>query len=126
MANDNKQRIVVVGGGFAGLNFAYQLFKDDHYHVTLVDKNNYNYFTPLLYQVATSFLEPSSISYPFRKLFRNKGIYFRMATVTSIDTATNKLYLHDGGVLTYDILVLAAGSKTNFFGNNAIQRNAFS
>lgn len=122
----NKKHIVIVGGGFAGLNFIRHLYNSKYYNITLVDKNNYNYFTPLLYQVATSFLEPSSISYPFRKLFRKKGIYFRMATVSSIDTTTNKVYLHDGGVLTYDILVLAAGSKTNFFGNDAIQRNAFS
>ena len=122
----NKKHIVIVGGGFAGLNFIRHLYNSKYYDITLVDKNNYNYFTPLLYQVATSFLEPSSISYPFRKLFRHKGIYFRMATVTSINTAINNVYLHDGGVLTYDILVLAAGSKTNFFGNEIIQRNAFS
>ena len=69
----NKKHIVVIGGGFAGLNFISRMFRNKHYDVTLVDKNNYNYFTPLLYQVATSFLEPSSISYPFRKVLKNKG-----------------------------------------------------
>ncbi|MEN0055081.1 MAG: FAD-dependent oxidoreductase, partial [Mucilaginibacter sp.] len=59
---DSRKKIVIVGGGFAGLSFAKQLFRNKYYHVTLVDKNNYNYFTPLLYQVATSFLDPSSIT----------------------------------------------------------------
>jgi len=126
MTNDNKQRIVVVGGGFAGLNFAYQLFRDNHYHVTLLDKNNYNYFTPLLYQVATSFLEPSSISYPFRKLFRKKNINFRMGELQRVDPATNTIHLVDGGVVPYDHLVFAAGAKTNFYGNENVQKNAIS
>ena len=108
-----------------GLNFASHLFNNEYYDVTLVDKNNYNYFTPLLYQVATGFLEPSAISYPFRKLFKNKEIAFRMATVLRIDTDENVLYLSDGGELNYDLLVFAAGSKTNFFGNEVIQQNAF-
>ncbi len=69
-----RKHIVVIGGGFAGLNFIRHLGDSKHYRITLVDKNNYNYFTPLLYQVATSFLEPSSISYPFRKLFTGKDI----------------------------------------------------
>jgi len=58
----NKKHIVVIGGGFAGLNFVTRMFRNKYYHITLIDKNNYNYFTPLLYQVATSFLEPASIS----------------------------------------------------------------
>ena len=121
----NRKHIVVIGGGFAGLNFARQLFKNKFYDVTLVDKNNYNYFTPLLYQVSTGFLEPSAISYPFRKLFKNKEIAFRMGTVLRIDTDENLLYLSDGGELNYDLLVFAAGSKTNFFGNEVIPQNAF-
>lgn len=119
------EKIIIVGGGFAGLNVARQLFKNKNYEVTLVDKNNYNYFTPLLYQVATGFLDPSSISYPFRKLFRNKGIKFRMAEVIKVDPATQTLYLNDGE-LTYDHLVLAAGAKTNFFGNEGIREKAIS
>lgn len=122
----NKKHIVVIGGGFAGLNFLTHMFRNKYYHVTLVDKNNYNYFTPLLYQVATSFLEPSSISYPFRKLLRNKQVSFRMAVLTKVDTAANMLYLSDGGTLHYDILVFAAGSRTNFFGNESVRANAFS
>src|SRR5882724_7124465 len=111
MTNESKKRIVVIGGGFAGLNFAYQLFKDEHYHVTLVDRNNYNYFTPLLYQVATSFLDPSSICYPFRKLFRKKNIHFRMGELQKVDPAAQAIHLIDGGVLPYDHLVFAAGAN---------------
>ncbi|MBE9461335.1 NAD(P)/FAD-dependent oxidoreductase [Dyadobacter subterraneus] len=124
--NAFKKRIVIIGGGFAGLNLVRQLYNNNFYHVTLVDKNNYNYFTPLLYQVATSFLEPSSISYPFRKLFKGRDIAFRMATVLHVDTEDNILHLTDGSELEYDYLIFAAGSKTNFFGNESIQRNAFS
>jgi len=123
---ENKKHIVVIGGGFSGLNFINSLYKTDAYHITLVDKNNYNYFTPLVYQVATGFLEPSSISYPFRKILKKKKVSFRLASLQRIDPAENTVYLSDGGVLTYDYLVIAAGSKTNFFGNESIQANSFS
>lgn len=116
---------MIVGGGFAGLNLARQLFRNKFYDITLIDKNNYNYFTPLVYQVATGFLEPSSISYPFRMLFKGKGIAFRMASLLSVDTAENKLSLSDGGELSYDYLVFATGAKANFFGNESVRRNAF-
>lgn len=121
-----RKHIVLIGGGFAGYNFLRQLFNNRYYEVTLVDKNNYNYFTPLLYQVATSFLEPAAISYPFRKLLEKRNINFRMATVVSIATDENKLHLSDGGELDYDILVFAAGSKTNFFGNKSLSKYSFS
>lgn len=125
-SDQHTKQVVVVGGGFAGINFAKQLFKSKHYTVTVVDKNNYNYFTPLLYQVATGFLEPASISYPFRKFFKGKSqIRFRMASVTSVDTVTNTVYLDDGHTLSYDVLVFAAGAKTNYFGNAHLQQNAF-
>jgi NADH dehydrogenase len=117
------KRIVVIGGGFAGVNFAQNVAKNKNYQVTLVDKNNYNYFPPLLYQVSTSFLEPSSISYPFRKLFRKDNIRFRMGEPVKIDPVTQTVYLQDGD-LTYDYLVFASGAKTNFFGNENIARNA--
>ncbi|WCT10006.1 NAD(P)/FAD-dependent oxidoreductase [Mucilaginibacter jinjuensis] len=124
-SNEKKTRIVIVGGGFAGLNLAQNLYKTKNYHITLVDKNNYNYFTPLLYQVATSFLDPSSISYPFRKLFRDKNINFRMAEFLRVDPATQTIYLSDGE-LQYDQLVFAAGAKTNFYGIESIEKNAIS
>jgi len=123
--SDNRKKIIVVGGGFAGLNFVQRLFRNKDYQVTLVDKNNYNYFTPLLYQVATSFLDPSSISYPFRKLLRNKGIHFRMAELLRVDPANKTIHLNDGE-LPYDHLVFAAGTKTNFFGNDRIREKAIS
>jgi NADH dehydrogenase len=121
----NKKRIVIIGGGFAGLNLAQQLYKNKNYEVIVVDKNNYNYFTPLLYQVATSFLEPSSISYPFRKLFRDKRVSFRMAELLKVDPETQTVYLSDGE-LSYNHLVFAAGAKTNFYGIKSIEQNAIS
>jgi NADH dehydrogenase len=117
------KKIVVIGGGFAGVNFAQNVAKSSHYQVTLVDKNNFNYFPPLLYQVSTSFLEPSSISYPFRKLFRKDNIRFRMGEPVKIDPVTQTIYLKDGE-LSYDYLVFASGAKTNFFGNQNIEQNA--
>ncbi|MGQ2984805.1 NAD(P)/FAD-dependent oxidoreductase [Flavobacterium sp.] len=117
-------RIVIVGGGFAGVNFAQGLAGNKNFDVTLVDKNNYNFFPPLIYQVATAFLEPSSISYPFRKLFRNAGnIRFRMGEVLSVDMAANKVLLHNGE-LEYDRLVFATGAETNYFGMENVRKNA--
>lgn len=109
-----KKHIVVIGGGFAGINLIEQLSNNKFYDITLVDRNNYNYFTPLLYQVATSFLEPSSISYPFRKFLANKNVAFRNASVQRIETDINTIYLSDGNTLNYDYLVFAAGTRTNF------------
>jgi len=125
MLKTAKQNIVVIGGGFAGLSFIREMYNNKYYSITLIDKNNYNYFTPLLYQVATGFLEPASISYPYRKLFRNKKIGFRMAGLLEVNTSENTIYLDDGSSLGYDLLILATGTKTNFFGNTNVQRNAF-
>src|SRR5690606_25360134 len=121
---DNKARIVVIGGGFSGLNFINHL-STRAYEVTLVDKNNFNSFTPLLYQVATGFLEPSNISYPLRKLVNRRGFNFRQGKLSSIDSAGNRIKLTDGGELEYDHLVIAAGAKTNFFGNPTMCEGAF-
>jgi NADH dehydrogenase len=120
----NKKHVVVVGGGFAGLNFIQQMSANNNYHITLVGKNNYNYFTPLLYQVATGFLEPSSISYPFRKLFQGNNVSFRMAAVVRVETDVNLVYLSDRTAVRYDFLVFAAGAQLNFFGNESVRRNA--
>jgi len=122
---NQKKHIVVIGGGFAGLNFARKISNNKYYEVTVLDKNNYNYFTPLLYQVATGFLDPSSISYPFRMLFRNTGFKFRMAEVKHVDTDRQVLYLNNGE-MKYDFLVFAAGSKTNFFGNSDMPKKTLS
>ncbi|MFD2288893.1 NAD(P)/FAD-dependent oxidoreductase [Pedobacter petrophilus] len=102
------------------------MVKRGQFEAVYPDKNNYNYFTPLVYQVATGFLDPSSISYPFRKLFRKKAISFRMASVEKIDAAANNVCLDDGGILHYDILIVAIGTRTNFFGNESIKTNSFS
>ena len=83
----DKKRIVIVGGGLGGLELAFKLVDDD-YQVILVDKNNYHQFPPLIYQVASGGLEPSSISFPFRRLFQGKkDFFFRMAEVESVNTA---------------------------------------
>lgn len=119
-----KKEIVIIGGGFGGINLAKHLAHENNFHVTLVDVNNYNFFPPLLYQVATGFLEVSNISYPFRKLFQGrKNINFRLGELQKIIPQENKVLLSTGE-LTYDYLVLATGTQSNFFGNENVQKNA--
>jgi NADH:ubiquinone reductase (H+-translocating) len=118
-------RIVIIGGGFAGLAMAKKL-RNKSVQVVLLDKHNYHTFQPLLYQVATGGLEAGSIAYPIRKVIQQyQDFYFRLTTVIEIDTKNNKI-ITEIGELTYDYLVLATGSKTNFFGNKEIERNAMS
>jgi NADH dehydrogenase len=124
MINTELKRVVIVGGGFAGVNLAKELAKHNSYVITLVDKNNYNFFPPLLYQVATGYLETSNISYPFRKLFRGSNNFnFRMGAVIRVVQAENKLVL-DTGDLHYDILVFATGTETNYFGMENVKKNS--
>ena len=116
----DKKRIIIVGGGLGGLELAFKLVDDD-YQVVLVDKNNYHQFPPLIYQVASGGLEPSSISFPFRRLFQDKkDFFFRMAKVESVNT-DKKTIKTTVGEIDYDYLVLAFGAKTNFFGNKDIE-----
>ncbi|WP_163407170.1 NAD(P)/FAD-dependent oxidoreductase [Flavobacterium ajazii] len=116
--------IVIIGGGFAGLNLAKELVNHPQIQVTLVDKNNYNFFPPLIYQVATAFLEPSSISYPFRKFFAGKkNLQFRLGELLSVVPAENKVILSNGE-LTYDHLVFATGAETSYFGMENVMKNA--
>ena len=116
----DKKRVVIVGGGLGGLELAVKL-TDADFQVVLVDKNNYHQFPPLIYQVASAGLEPSSISFPFRRLFQgNKDFFFRMATVEGVNTNEKKIITSVGSI-HYDYLVLAAGAKTNFFGNKEIE-----
>ena len=118
------KRLVIIGGGFGGVNLALQLKNDPGFQITLVDKNNYNFFPPLIYQVATGFLENSNISYPFRKLFRKyKNIHFRLGELLKVDPAAHLLTLNNGEV-PYDLLVFATGAVSNFFGMENIRRNA--
>lgn len=117
-------QIVIIGGGFAGINLAKELANQKGIEVTLVDKNNYNFFPPLIYQVATAFLEPSSISYPFRKFFAGKkNLQFRLGELQKVIPAENKIILNNGE-LDYDHLVFATGAETNFFGMENVKKNA--
>ncbi|MBL0132500.1 MAG: NAD(P)/FAD-dependent oxidoreductase [Chitinophagaceae bacterium] len=117
-------RIVIVGGGFAGINFAKQLAGKQGVEIILIDRNNYHFFPPLLYQVATSFIEPSNISYPFRKMFQNKGnIYFHYGSLVQINSTAKNIET-TSGKFDYDILVLAMGTETNFFGMANVEKNA--
>jgi NADH dehydrogenase len=119
----NKKRIIIVGGGFGGLKLANKL-RDSGMQVVLMDKNNYHQFPPMIYQVASAGMEPSSISFPFRKIFQNrKNFFFRMAEVRAV-FPEKKLIQTSIGKAEYDYLVFAAGTTTNFFGNQHIQEEA--
>ena len=121
----DKKRIVIIGGGFAGIALAKKL-KNKNVQVVLLDKHNYHTFQPLLYQVATGGLEAGSIAYPIRKVIQGcRDFYFRLTTVKEIDTANQKI-ISEIGDLHYDYLVIATGSKTNYFGNKEIERNSMS
>ncbi len=116
-------RVVVIGGGFGGMSVTRKLLNKP-VQVVLIDKRNYHTFQPLLYQVSTSGLEPDSIAFPLRKfLNRSNNGYFRMAEVNNIN-ADKHLIETNIGQLTYDYLVIATGSKTNFFGNDNVEKNA--
>jgi NADH dehydrogenase len=117
------KKVVIVGGGFAGLNLAKKLTGNKHFEVTVVDINNYHFFPPLLYQVSTAFIEASNISYPFRKLFQGRrNIRFHMGRLLKVTPGGNSIET-DTGELNYDYLVLAMGTETNFFGNQNIISN---
>lgn len=121
--HSKKKRIVIIGGGFGGLTLAQKL-DNKIFQIVLIDKCNYHQFPPLLYQVASSGLEPGSISFPFRKqLGKRKDIYFRLAEVTSISTEENYIRTNIG-TLSYDYLVIGAGTTTNYYGNDVVKANA--
>jgi NADH dehydrogenase len=116
--------IVIVGGGLAGMELAKELSRSTDLKVVLVDKNNYNFFPPLLYQVSTAFIEASNISYPFRRIFQEKSnLSFYMGSLLRVAPESNTL-MTDSGSLQYDYLVLAMGAETNFFGNQNFIQNA--
>ena len=119
------KKIIVIGGGFAGLRFIKNL-KRGLFEVLLIDRLNHHQFQPLFYQVATSQIEPSSISFPLRKIFqKRKDVSVRLAEVSSVDPETGTIHT-TAGDLNYDYLVIATGGKTNFFGNESIMNNALS
>ncbi len=116
-------RVVILGGGFAGLKLARKL-SGRHFQVVLLDRNNFHQFQPLFYQVAMAGLEPSSIAFPFRRLFRSSRNYFiRVTEVDRIEQEEKRLHT-PLGIVNYDYLVIATGATTNFFGNEHIARLA--
>jgi NADH dehydrogenase len=117
-----KPRVVVVGGGFAGLTLVQKL-NPAKFQIVLLDRNNYHQFQPLFYQVAMAGLEPSSIVFPFRKLFQGGQQYFRLTEVEKICPQQNQL-ITSHGIVNYDYLVLAMGSQTHFFSQEDIQQHA--
>ncbi|RZK56779.1 MAG: NAD(P)/FAD-dependent oxidoreductase [Pedobacter sp.] len=121
--SSEKQKIVIVGGGFGGIELAKKL-KNKNVEVTILDKHNYHTFQPLLYQVATGGLEADSIAFPIRKIFKGqKNLTFRVTEVKQILPAENKI-LTTIGAIHYDHLVIATGSTSNFFGQTEIADNA--
>jgi NADH:ubiquinone reductase (H+-translocating) len=120
-----KPRVVVIGGGFAGANVVKKL-SGKKFQVVLLDRQNYNGFWPLLYQVATAGLEPDSIAEPFRKMFGrgHEDFHFRLVRVTGINPSTHTITTVLGD-LAYDYLVIATGTKSNYFGNEKIRQYAF-
>lgn len=122
---DEREHIVVIGGGFAGLNLVRKLDRR-RWKVTLIDRNNYHSFPPLFYQVASSGLDPGSICFPFRKeiMSRAKGVNFNMGDVKSIDTV-NKKIVTKYQTLRYDKLVIAAGTTNNFYGMAELQKTVY-
>lgn len=123
ISKKSHPRIVIIGGGFGGLQLAESLRKLN-YQVVLIDKNNFHQFQPLFYQVATSGLEPSSIIFPFRKIFqKHPDFHFRLLEVERIDTANQHVVTNDG-IIEYDHLVIATGACNNFFGNKNVEQFA--
>ena len=119
-----KKNIIILGAGFAGLQLARRINHPD-YDITLIDQYNFHQFQPLFYQVATGRLEPSSISFPLRKIFQHKNnVHIRLAKVLSVVPEEQKVITSEGNFL-YDYLVIATGCTTNYFGNNDIARFAY-
>lgn len=120
----DKKRVVIIGGGFAGLNLVRKL-ANKNFQIVLIDKYNYHQFQPLLYQVATSGLEPSAISFPFRKIFQSKeNVHIRITEVIRIDAVSKKIYTQIGHI-DYDYLVIATGADTNYFGLDQIREKSY-
>jgi NADH dehydrogenase len=120
----NTPHVVILGAGFGGLNVALQL-RDAPAQITLIDKQNYHLFQPLLYQVAIAGLLPSQIAYPLRTIFRGqKNITFQLGEATEINLEARYVRMN-GSVVAYDYLVIAVGAETNFFGMDSIEQGGF-
>lgn len=120
---NGKKRIVIIGAGFAGLKLSTGL-KGKDFQVVLIDRNNYHQFQPLFYQVASAGIEPSSIAFPLRKVFqKQKDIHIRVTEVKEVVPAENIL-ITSSGIIQYDVLVIATGADTNYFGLKSIEENA--
>jgi NADH dehydrogenase len=122
--NNNKHRIIIVGAGFAGLEVAQRLSKRSDIQIVLLDKVNYHQFQPLFYQVAMAGLEPSSISFPLRKIFQScKNVHIRVTDVKSVKTDT-KVLVTELGDIAYDELIIATGADTTYYGMKEIEARA--
>lgn len=121
MKNSNRKRVVIIGAGFGGISMA-NSFKNKQVDVLLIDQNNYHNFQPLMYQIATGGLEPYSIAYPVRRIFRNcRNVTFRMAKVKSVEIEKNRIRTSIG-LIAYDYLIIATGSRNNFFNFESIKK----
>lgn len=118
-----RPKVVIVGAGFGGLTAARAMPKE--WHVTLIDKHNFQTFLPLLYQVSTAGLAADHVAYPIRGALRKTNVEFRMGTPASLDSETNVLTLSDGSLIEYDQLVIAMGSTTADFGIPGVAKHAF-
>jgi NADH dehydrogenase len=117
---ETREKIIIIGGGFAGLQLAKTL-NNKNKKVIVLDRMNHHMFQPLFYQVASGRIEPSNISFPFRKIFQqSRNTQFRMTEVKEIDPVNNKV-ITDEAEFTYDKLIIATGCKTNFFGNKELE-----
>ena len=126
MSGDDRLHVVILGGGFGGVGCARELAKHDDVRVSLVDRNNYHQFQPLLYQVATSQLAPSDIAYSLRKLFvDDQDVDIVLGEVDSLDLAGHAVTTTDGLRVAGDVLVLAAGSRPNFFRTEGAEEHTF-
>ncbi|HXO08319.1 MAG TPA: FAD-dependent oxidoreductase, partial [Solirubrobacteraceae bacterium] len=123
---DLRRHVVIVGGGFAGLGCARRLADRGDIRITLIDRNNYHQFQPLLYQVATSLLSPSDIAHSLREVFTDQdNVDVKLAEISAIDTSAKTVKSTDGDQWSADMLVLAAGSQPNFFGTPGAPEHSF-
>ena len=121
----DKPKVLILGGGFAGLGAAQKLAKAD-VEITLIDKHDYHTFQPMLYQVATDLIATEDVGHPLRDVFQEQhNLKFSRDTATGIDLAKRQVQFHELAPLTYDYLLLGLGAKVNFFGVKGAEEHAF-